>query len=108
MKDLNDFKVKYPDIYRVIFEEGKKAGVADGRKQGEATAVVKEQTEAKRRQAVAKTEAAAFDRLSINDKAKIIFDTNASLQAEFRSFDTYLAYVKGVAAGRVKICGGTT
>lgn len=103
MKDIKDFKAKYPDIYRVIFEEGRKAGVADGIKQGKAASIIKEKAEAKHRQADATAQQAAFDKLPIDDKAKITWDANASLRAEFRKFDTYLAYVKGVADGRVKI-----
>lgn len=103
MRAIKDFKAKYPDIYRVIFEEGKKAGVADRIKQGEAAAIIKDQAKDNRRQAEATAQQAAFDKLPIDDKAKITWDANASLRAEFRKFDIYLAYVKGVADGRVKI-----
>ena len=103
MKNIENFKAKYPDIYRVIFEEGKKAGVVDGVKQGEAAAIIKKKAEVNRRQAEATAQQAAFDKLSIKDKAKLAWNANASLRAEFRLFDTYLAYVKGVADGRIKI-----
>lgn len=105
MKDLNDFKAKYPDIYAAIFKEGQKAGLAEGIKQSEAALVIKKQTEVKRRQEEARVEAAAFDKLSIEDKAQLAWDSNTSLQKEFRKFDTYLSYIKGVADGRVKIFG---
>lgn len=103
MQNIEDFKAKYPDIYRVIFEEGKKAGLADGRRQGEAAAIIKDKAEENRRQAEATAQQVAFDKLSIEDKAKLTWDANASLRAEFRRFDTYLAYVEGVADGRIKI-----
>jgi uncharacterized membrane protein (UPF0182 family) len=103
MKAIKDFKAKYPDIYRVIFEEGKKAGLADGIKQGEAAVIIKEKAGATAQQAKATAQQAAFDKLPIEDKAKITWDANASLRAEFRLFDTYLAYVRGVADGRIKI-----
>ena len=37
--DLNEFKAKYPDLYKLIFDEGKAAGHAEGLTEGEVAGI---------------------------------------------------------------------
>jgi hypothetical protein len=43
--DLSEFKAKYPDIYRAVFDEGKKAGYDEGLAKGEALGLEKGRSE---------------------------------------------------------------
>jgi len=44
--DLKEFKEKYPDLYKLIFEEGQKAGKAEGLAEGEAAGIEEGKAEA--------------------------------------------------------------
>jgi len=90
---LGKFKEKYPDIYAAVYQQGVKAGI--------------ETSEAAQRLASeheASQNVPAEESLQIQAKAD--WDADSDLRSEFRgNFETYLAYVKGDAAGRIRIVG---
>lgn len=46
--DINDFKAKYPDLYKTIFDEGRLAGSAGGFAKGEETGLKKGKSEGRK------------------------------------------------------------
>ena len=55
--DLKEFKAKYPDLYKLIFEEGSKAGKADGFEEGRLAGIEEGKAESREEALVAGAQA---------------------------------------------------
>lgn len=55
--DLKEFKAKYPDLYKLIFEEGSKAGKADGFEEGRQAGIEEGKAESREEALVAGAQA---------------------------------------------------
>jgi len=90
---LGEFKEKYPDLYGAVYQQGEKAGIETGK------AAQRQASQHEASQNVPAEE-------SLQIQAKADWDADSDLRSEFRGdFETYLSYVKGDAAGRIRIVG---
>ena len=103
---LSEFKEKFPDLYGATYQQGEKAGKAAALQMGSDLKNLCSQPE----NTLEKTTASRTGETSeqaVEAQAKIDWDADPALRAEFRSnFAGFVAYCKADAAGLVRIAEG--